>query len=126
VSDTRISTFTARVHVTPEHDAFLGGWGDLHGQAERQLAQPLLHGEAISTSHATYKIIRGRLQLSDRNANAALIAAQGKVDASIAGRERQILELDEKIKRAEQVLRSGKIHGRKIDCAAAAPQAAVP
>ena len=114
MSDTRISTFTARVPVTPEQHAFLGGWGDLHGQAERLLAQPVLHGEAISTSHATYKSIRDRLQLSDRNANAALIAAQGKVDASIAGRERQILELDGKIKRAEQVLRSGKIHGRKM------------
>jgi hypothetical protein len=26
VSDTRISTCTARVHVTPEQDAFLGAW----------------------------------------------------------------------------------------------------
>ena len=79
MSDTRISTFTARAPVTPEHDAFLGAWTDLHGQAERLLAQPVLHGETISTSHATYKSIRGRLQLSDRNANAALIAAQGKL-----------------------------------------------
>jgi hypothetical protein len=102
VSDTRISPFTARVPVTPEQHAFLGAWTDLHGQAERLFAQPLLHGEAISTSHATYKVIRDRLQLSDRNANAALIAAQGKVDASMAGRELRILELDGKIERAEQ------------------------
>jgi hypothetical protein len=66
------------------------------------------------------------LQLSDRNANAALIAAQGKVDASIGGRERQIVDLDGKIKRAEQVLQSGKIRGRKMTALRAAPQAAAP
>jgi hypothetical protein len=43
------------------------------------------------------------LRLSDRNANAALIGAQGKIESAKEGQKRHIAELEGKIKRAECV-----------------------
>jgi hypothetical protein len=91
MTDARIFAYKARIRVSEQQDALLVAWAELHGTAERQFAQPLLRGEKIATSHPAYKNIRDSLFLSDRNANAALIGAQGKIDSAKEGEKRHAL-----------------------------------
>jgi hypothetical protein len=95
------------VHVAPEQAVFVGARTDRHGQADRLLAQPALHGEAISTTTRQTRAFKTACACPIVTQMGHRFAAQGKADASIAGRERQILELDGNIKRAEQALRPG-------------------
>jgi IS605 OrfB family transposase len=115
MTETAIFTYKARVHVTPEQDALLSAWAELHGRAERRFASAYLRGDRLSPSHPLFKSIRDEMQLSDRNASAALIAADGKVRAAREARKRHIAELQGKIVRAEKVLTKARKRPMKSD-----------
>jgi hypothetical protein len=72
MTETSIFTYKARVHVTPEQDALLSAWAELHCRAERRFASAFLRGEKLSPAHPLFKSIRDEMRLSDRNAGAAL------------------------------------------------------
>ena len=108
MTEASIFTYKARVHVTPEHDALLSAWAELHGRAERRFASAFLRGEKLSAAHPLFKSIRDEMRLSDRNAGAALVSADGKVQAAREARKRHITDLQGKISRAEKVLTPGK------------------
>jgi IS605 OrfB family transposase len=104
MTETSIFTYKARVHVTPEQDALLSAWAELHGRAERRFASAFLRGEKLSSAHCLFKSIRDEMGLSDRNAGAALVSADGKVQAAKEARKRHVSDLQGKISRAEKVL----------------------
>ena len=112
--DPKVFTYKARVHVAAAQDACLSAWAQLHATAERQLARPFLQGEKLTTRSPLYKRVPDAPQLSDRNANAALTAAEGEVKAAMEARNRQIEELEGRIARPEKVLASGKIRNKRM------------
>lgn len=114
MTEEKMFTYQARLHVDHQIEALLDSYGKLFGIVERALFRDLQKSISLNTLKSSYIL---KYQITARHFNACRISLQGKIASIQERRKIQIQELSEKIasleKKLPKIKKAEVVHQKK-------------